>query len=51
MTDTKMRAQIAAWRVSAVVAVTRPDSMLGQYLTTLLGRPAAAAGDVLAWRT
>ena len=51
MTDTKMRAQIAAWRVSAVVAVTRPDSMLGRYLTTLLGPPAAAAGDVLAWRT
>ena len=51
VTDTKMRAQIAAWRVSAVVAVTRPDSMLGRYLTTLLGPPAAAAGDVLAWRT
>ena len=51
VTDTKMRAQIAAWRVSAVVAVTRPDSMLGRYLTSLLGPPAAAAGDVLAWRT
>ena len=51
VSDTKVRAQIAAWRVSAVVAVTRPDSMLGRYLTTLLGRPAAAAGDVLAWRT
>ena len=51
VTDTKMREQIRAWRVSAVVAVARPDSRLGQYLTALLGRPAAAAGDVLAWRT
>ena len=51
VTDTEMRAQIAAWRASAVVAVTRPDSMLGRYLTTLLGPPVAAAGDVLAWRT
>ena len=44
VTDTKMRAQIAAWRVSAVVAVTRPDSMLGQYLTTLLGRAGGRRG-------
>jgi hypothetical protein len=51
VTDTEMRAQIAAWRASAVVAVTRPGSMLGRYLTTLLGPPVAAAGDVLAWRT
>ena len=46
-----MREQIAAWRVSAVVAVTKPDSLLGRYLTDLLGPPAVAAGDVLAWRT
>ncbi len=51
VTDRKMREQIRAWRVSAVIAVVRPDSPLGQYLTALLGRPAAAAGDVLAWRT
>ena len=50
VTDTAMRAQIAAWRVTAVVAVAKPDSVLGQYLTALLGPPAAAAGDVLAWR-
>jgi hypothetical protein len=36
--------------VTAVVAVAKPGSVLGRYLTVLLGRPAAAAGDVLAWR-
>jgi hypothetical protein len=50
VTDAAMRAQIAAWRVSAVVAVAKPDSVLGRYLTALFGQPAAAAGDVLAWR-
>jgi hypothetical protein len=50
VTDAAMRTQIAAWRVSAVVAVAKPDSVLGRYLTALFGRPAAAAGDVLAWR-
>ena len=51
VTDTKMREQIKAWRVSAVVAVAKPDSRLGRYLTVLLGPPAVVAGDVLAWRT
>ena len=51
VTDTKMREQIKVWRVSAVVAVAKPDSLLGQYLTVLLGRPTVTAGDVLAWRT
>jgi hypothetical protein len=50
VTDTKMRAQIAAWRVTAIVAVTTPDTVLGRYLTALYGTPAAAAGDVLGWR-
>ena len=49
--DAKVRAQIKAWHVSAVVAVTRQNSRLGRYLTALLGRPAVVAGDVLAWRT
>ena len=49
VTDTAMRARIKAWRVSAVVAVAKPDSVLGHYLTALFGHP-AAAGDVLAWR-
>ncbi len=46
----RMRAQLAAWRVTAVVAVVRQDTVLGQYLTVVLGPPAAAGGDVLAWR-
>jgi hypothetical protein len=46
----KMRGQIKAWRVSAVVAVTTPGSLLAQYLTSLLGQPAVAVGDVVAWR-
>jgi hypothetical protein len=45
-----MRAQIAAWKVTAVVAVATPDSLLGRYLTALYGPPTAAAGDVIAWR-
>ena len=50
VTDTKMREQISAWRVSAVVAVTKPGSRLGRYLTILLGTPAVVTGDVTAWR-
>jgi hypothetical protein len=51
VSDAKVRAQIKAWHVSAVVAVARPDSRLGQYLTVLLGAPAVVTGDVMAWRT
>ena len=51
VTDQKMREQIRAWRVSAVVAVAKADSRLGRYLTVLLGPPAVVIGDVLAWRT
>ena len=47
----KMLAQIAAWHVTAVVAVTVRNSVLGDYLTSLLGPPAVVAGDVMAWRT
>jgi hypothetical protein len=50
VTAAAMRTQIAAWRVSAVVAVAKPYSVLGRYLTALFGPPAAATGDVLAWR-
>jgi len=46
----KVRAQILAWRVAAIVAVARPNSVLGEYLTVLLGPPQVAVGDVLAWR-
>jgi hypothetical protein len=51
MTVAKVRDQLKAWRVAAVVAVTTPGSLLAQYLTTLLGPPAVATGDVIAWRT
>ena len=47
----QMREQIAAWGVTAVVAVVAGNSLLGNYLTALLGPPVAQAGDVLAWRT
>jgi hypothetical protein len=43
-------AQIAAWRVTAVVAVAARNSVLGDYLTGLLGSPTVAVGDVMAWR-
>jgi hypothetical protein len=45
-----MRAQIAAWHVTAVVAVALPDSVLGRYLTRLLGPPALVTGDIMTWR-
>ena len=51
VTYPQMLKQIRAWRVSAVVAVAKPDSGLGLYLKVLLGPPAVVAGDVLAWRT
>jgi hypothetical protein len=50
VTNAKMREQIRAWKVSAVVAVATPGSRLGRYLTAILGSPAVAAGDVTAWR-
>jgi hypothetical protein len=50
VTNTKMREQISAWKVSAVVAVATPGSRLGRYLTAILGSPAVVTGDVMAWR-
>jgi hypothetical protein len=50
VTNTGMREQIRAWRVSAVVAVARPGTRLGRYLTAILGPPAVVTGDVMAWR-
>ena len=51
VSDATMRAQIAAWHVSAVVAVVVRNSVLADYLTRLLGPPAVVSGDVMAWRT
>jgi hypothetical protein len=45
-----VRADIAYWRPAAVVAVTSRGSRLGRYLAGLLGPPAFAVGNVLAWR-
>jgi hypothetical protein len=50
VTNAKMRKQIRAWKVSAVVAVATPGSSLGHYLTAILGSPAVVTGDVMAWR-
>jgi hypothetical protein len=50
VTSTKMREQIRAWKVSAVVAVTTPGSRLGRYLTAILGSPTVMTGDMTAWR-
>ncbi len=51
VSDAKMRAQIAAWHVTALVAVTVQNSVLGRYLTRLLGPPSIVTGDIMAWRT
>jgi hypothetical protein len=50
VTDTQMRMQMIAWHLSAVVAVTVPGSLLGKYLTVILGRPTVVTSDVMAWR-
>ena len=49
--DTRMLAQLAAWHVTAVVAVTVRNSILGDYLINLLGPPSVVVGDVMAWHT
>jgi hypothetical protein len=49
--DKRMLAQIAAWHVTAVVAVAVRHSILGHYLTNLLGPPSVVVGDIMAWRT
>jgi hypothetical protein len=49
--DTRMLTQIAAWHVTAVVAVTVRNSILGNYLIDLLGPPAVVIGDVMGWHT
>jgi hypothetical protein len=46
----QIRADLRYWRPAAVVAVARPGSRLGRFLTGLLGRPAFQVGQVLAWR-
>jgi hypothetical protein len=50
VTDPQLRTQLTAWHLSAVVAVTVPSSLLGKYLTVILGHPAVVTGDVMAWR-
>ncbi|HTT53902.1 MAG TPA: hypothetical protein VMH35_21115 [Streptosporangiaceae bacterium] len=46
----QVRAELAAWRPAAVVAVTQPSSRLARLLARLLGPPAVQAGQVLGWR-
>jgi hypothetical protein len=46
----QVRALLAAWHPSAVVAVTSQRSALGRYLDGLLGPPLVSVGGVLGWR-
>jgi hypothetical protein len=46
----QVKADLAGWRLSAVVAVTSPGSALGHYLRGVFGPPAIRTGGVLAWR-
>jgi hypothetical protein len=46
----QVRGDLAAWHLSAVVAVTSRGSALTTYLTRLFGQPTATAGTVVAWR-
>jgi hypothetical protein len=45
-----LRSALAYWRPAAVVAVTRQDSRIGQFLIGIFGRPSVRDGRVLAWR-
>jgi hypothetical protein len=49
-TKAQVDKDLGYWRPAAVVAVTRADSPLGRYLTTLFGTPSIRAGQVIAWR-
>jgi hypothetical protein len=49
--DAQAVAWIRATQVSAVVAVTSPDSPLAAYVTSLLGPPVTQSGGVLGWAT
>jgi hypothetical protein len=46
----EVRAAMAFWRPSAVVAVTGPQSPVARALTRLFGRPAFHIGEVLSWQ-
>jgi len=45
----QLRADLAYWRPSAIVAVTTTNTRLARYLTAEFGPPAIAVGDMLAW--
>jgi hypothetical protein len=49
-TAAQVRAQIMRWHPAAVVAVAPLRSVLGNYLTVLLGMPTVDDGGVLGWR-
>jgi len=45
-----VRSALAYWRPAAVVADTSRGTRLGRLLVTVLGKPTARDGDLLAWR-
>jgi len=47
---TQLRADLAYWQPTAIVAVTTAGTRLARYLTAEFGPPAIAVGDMLAWR-
>jgi hypothetical protein len=49
-TAAQVRAQIVRWHPAAVVAVAPFRSVLGNYLTVLLGLPTVEMGGILGWR-
>ena len=49
-TPVQVRADLASWRPTGVLAVTAIGSPLGRYLVALLGRPTVRGTDILAWR-
>jgi hypothetical protein len=49
-TTAQIRADVAAWKPAAVVAVTTPSSPLGKFLVKLFGQPTTRIGQMLGWR-
>jgi hypothetical protein len=48
--QSQIRADLAYWRLSAIVTPTGRNSLLARFLTREFGPPAVQVGDVLAWR-
>jgi hypothetical protein len=45
-----IKAEVAEMDPAAVVAATKPTSLMGQFLISVFGQPTTRIGHVLGWR-